>query len=172
MNQRLHFASFRTHFLMGFIACAAILGYALYAQFVGGFEPCPLCIFQRFAFALLGLVFLLGALHGPTTLAGRRAYGFAGVLAALIGIGIAGKHVWMQVFPPAMPSCAPGWDYLVQTSSWMGVLKKVLGAKADCSNIDWVFLGLSMPAWSLISFVALGMWVVYAAFGRRTAGER
>ncbi len=33
--------------LLGFAACAGLLGYAYYAQFVLHLEPCPLCIFQR-----------------------------------------------------------------------------------------------------------------------------
>ena len=35
--------------------------------------PCPLCIFQRIAFAALGVVFLLGGLHAPRGAGGRRA---------------------------------------------------------------------------------------------------
>lgn len=163
-------ASFRTRFLLGALACAAILGYALYAQFVGGFEPCPMCIFQRLAFAVLGFVFLVGALHAPRAQGTRRAYGVLAGLAAAIGIGIAGKHVWTQVFPPPMPSCAPGWDYLVETQGWLGGAKRVLAAKGDCTVIDWTFLGLSMPAWSLVCFVVLGAWALWAAF--RRAGVR
>lgn len=165
-------SSFRRRFLLGALACALILAYALYAQFAQGLEPCPLCIFQRIAFAALGLVFLAGAIHAPGTRAVRTGYAVVGGLASLAGIGVAGKHVWVQVFPPAMPSCAPGWDYLVQTNSWLGVMQKVLGAKGDCSNIDWAFLGLSMPAWSLLCFVALGAWVVHGALRRDPAGGR
>ena len=62
-------------FLLGFLACAGLLAYALYTQFYGGLLPCPLCIFQRVAFAALGLVFLLGALHGPSGMGVRRVYG-------------------------------------------------------------------------------------------------
>jgi len=159
-------AAFRVHFFLGAAACAAILGYALYAQFVGGFEPCPMCIFQRLAFAALGLVFLLGGLHAPRGVGARKTYGVIAVLAALVGIGIAGKHVWVQVFPPPMPSCAPGWDYMVETKAPLEIIKTVLGAKGDCSAIDWTFLGLSMPAWSLVCFVALGSWALWAALRR------
>ena len=57
-------SSFRTQFLLGFLACAALLGYAFHTQFrdVNPLDPCPLCIFQRIAFFALGVVFLLGAL--------------------------------------------------------------------------------------------------------------
>ncbi|MCA1714899.1 MAG: disulfide bond formation protein B, partial [Gammaproteobacteria bacterium] len=37
----------------------------------------------------------------------------------------------------------------------------------ECANVDWSLLGLSMPAWSLVWFVVLGLWAVQAAFKRR-----
>ncbi len=55
---------FRAQFFLGFLICAGLLGYAIFLQLKMGLEPCPLCIFQRLAFAALGLLFLIGALHG------------------------------------------------------------------------------------------------------------
>lgn len=159
--------SFRAQFLLGFLVCVALLGYALFVQFVQKIEPCPFCIFQRIAFAAAAVFFLFGALHGPKSVGGHRTYGVLAFLAAATGVGIAGRHVWVQVFPPAMPSCGPGWDYLIETSTWLGVVRKVLSAKGDCSTIDWSFLGLSMPMWSLIWFVALALWALYAGFKAR-----
>ena len=159
--------SFRQQFLFGFVICAALLGYAFFVQFQLGIQPCPFCIFQRIAFAAAALLFLGGALHGPRKSVARRVYGVLVFLAAATGIGIAGRHVWVQVFPPEMPSCGPGWDYLVETSTWLGVVRKVLGAKGDCSTIDWSFLGLSMPMWSLLWFVLLGGWALYAGLRKR-----
>ena len=49
---------------------------------------------------------------------------------------------------------------------WSGTIRKVLTATGDCSNIDWRFLGLSMPAWVLIWFLALGVWALWAGFRR------
>ena len=46
--------SFRSAYLLGFVVCAALIGFALYSQFQWGLQPCPLCIFQRIAFAALG----------------------------------------------------------------------------------------------------------------------
>ncbi len=159
--------SFRTQFLLGFAAVCAILGYALFVQFVDHAEPCPLCIFQRLAFAATGVVFLVGGLHAPRGTKGRKVYGVLAFIAALIGIGIAGKHVTLQLFPPAMPSCGPGWDYLIETNTWLGVLRSVLGAKSDCSVINWSFLGLTMPMWSLLCFVVLAAWALLAGFRKR-----
>ena len=44
--------SFRAQFLAGFLGCAALIAYAIYTQLYQGLEPCPLCIFQRIAYAL------------------------------------------------------------------------------------------------------------------------
>ena len=66
--------SFRARFLLGFLACAGLIGYALYVQFVERLMPCNYCILQRIAFAALGLVFLVGGLQAPRSSRGRSAY--------------------------------------------------------------------------------------------------
>ena len=63
---------FRAQFLLGFLICAGLLGYAIFLQLKMGLEPCPLCIFQRLAFAALGLLFRSVHCTGPpTVLAGQ-----------------------------------------------------------------------------------------------------
>ena len=46
-------------------------------------------------------------------------------------------------------------------------VRKVLLANGDCSSIDWKFLGLSMPMWTFVWFVALGLGALYAGFKYR-----
>jgi len=160
--------SFRAQFLLGFLICAALLGYAIYLQLHMGLEPCPLCIFQRIAFAALGVLFLLGALHAPRGRGGRKVYGVLALLVALTGVGIAGRHVWVQVMPrDAMSSCGPPLSFLSETMGPFEVFRTVLTGTGDCGNIDWRFLGLSMPMWSLVWFVLLAAWAVYAGFRAR-----
>lgn len=160
--------SFRARFLLGCLACAALIGYALYTQLVGGLLPCPLCIFQRVAFAVLGVVFLVGGLHAPAGRAGRRAYGALAMVASVIGIAVAGNHVRLQHLPPdQVPACGPGLDYMLDVMPIGGVIRKVMTGSGECANVDWTFLGLSMPAWSLVWFVLLAGWAAYAAFRRR-----
>ncbi len=158
---------FRAQFLFGFACCAALLGYALFVQFQLGIQPCPFCIFQRICFAVLGLVFLLGGLHAPRSTAGRKVWGIAALLAASVGVGYAGRHSWVQLYPPPMPSCGPGLNFIVEQYSWLGAAKRVLQATGDCSNIDWQFLGLSMPMWALLWFAGLGLGGLYAGFKAR-----
>lgn len=159
--------SFRTRYLLGFLACAGLIGYAIYVQFVERLMPCPFCILQRIAFAALGVVFLVGALHSPQSPGGRKAYGVLAALAALAGIAIAGRHVMVQLNPPPVSMCSGGLDFMVAMNGWPGAIRKVLTASGDCSNIDWTFLGLTMPMWSLVWFVILGAWALWTAFGRK-----
>lgn len=161
--------SFRARFLLGAAVCAALLGFAIYAQLRGGLVPCPLCIFQRIAFAALGVVFLIGALHAPRAALGRRIYGLLAVLAAAVGIAIAGRHVWIQHLPPdQVPSCGPGLDYMREMMPMTSLIRKVLTGSGECARVDWTFLGMSMPEWSLVWFVLLALWAGMAAFGRRS----
>ena len=45
------------------LTCFAMLGYAIYAEKVLGYVPCPLCMFQRVCIGTLGIVFLVAGLH-------------------------------------------------------------------------------------------------------------
>lgn len=160
-------ASFRTQFLLGFLACAGLLAYAFYVQLQDGLEPCPLCIFQRVGFAALGLVLLVGGLHAPKGAGGRRVYGVMALVAAAFGAAIAGRHVWLQSLPPEdVPTCGPGLDYMLDAMPISGVIRKVLTGSGECAAVDWTFLGLSMPAWTLACFVVLAAWSAFAAFRR------
>jgi disulfide bond formation protein DsbB len=165
--------SFRAQFLAGFLACVALIGYAIYTQLNQGLEPSPLCIFHRIAIAALGVVVLLGGLHAPRTPRGRRFYGVLVLVASLVGIGIAGRHVWLQLLPKDIaPACGPPLSFLQETLGPFEVVRKVLTGSGNCGDVDWTLLGLSMPAWSLICFVVLAIWGLQAAFRRRKGRNR
>ncbi|HEX7803537.1 MAG TPA: disulfide bond formation protein B [Pseudoxanthomonas sp.] len=160
--------SFRTQFLTGFVICVALLGFALYSEHYLGLNPCPLCTFQRGAFVLLAVAFLIGALHSPRGAGGRRAYGILALIAAALGIAVAGRHVWLQHLPAdKVPACGPDLAYMMEAFPFADVLRKVFTGSGECAVVDWTFLGLSMPEWSLAWFLALLAWALFAAFGRR-----
>ncbi len=164
--------TFRSQCLAGFAICAALIGFAIFSQFAWGLEPCPLCIFQRIAFAALALVFLLAGLHAPRGTGARAFYGVLGFLAAAVGMAIAGRHVWIQLNPPEIPGCGPPLSFMRETMSTSNVIRKVLTGSGDCGTIDWTFLGLSMPAWSLVWFVILGLFFLAIGFRARRRGQR
>ncbi len=140
----------------GFLACAGMMGFALYAEYVLFLDPCPLCVFQRLAVIALGIVFLVAAAHDAGKV-GRRVYAGLIAVAAAIGAGVAGWHVHLQSLPPEeVPSCGPGLDYILKNNALGDALAIVFGGSGECADISWQFLGLSMPAWVLISVAALG----------------
>ncbi len=142
------------------------MGYALYEQHVVGLEACPLCIFQRIAMIALGIVFALAALHAPRG-AGARVYAVLGTLVAATGLGISAWHVRMQNLPPAeIPSCGPGLGYMWEAFPLRDMLNMVFTGSGECAEVNWSFLGLSMPAWVGIWFVLLGALAIAANWKR------
>ena len=148
--------SFRQWFALGFLACAGGMAFALYLEHFRGLEPCPLCVFQRIAMIGTGVVFLCGAILAPRGRGGR--WGFAGLaaLTALGGIGLAARHLWLQSLPPdQVPACGPTLQYLLDMLPFQEVVQVVLKGDGECAKINGVFLGLSIPGWTLIAFSGL-----------------
>jgi disulfide bond formation protein DsbB len=158
----------RTGNLIGFAVSAGLIGYALFVQYVQGLEPCPLCILQRVAVMAAGALFLLAALHDPAE-RGARAYGVLIDLAAMAGILVAARHMWIMAQPPgSVAECGASLDYMMEVLPLHEVLAKVLTGSGECAKLDWQFLGLNMPTWVLIALVGLGTWgLAVNWFGRR-----
>ena len=158
----------RTGNLIGFAVSAALIGYALYVQYVQGLEPCPLCILQRVAVMAAGVLFLLAAVHDPAE-RGARAYGVLIDLAAMAGILVAARHMWIMAQPPgSVAECGASLDYMMEVLPLHEVLGKVLTGSGECAKLDWQFAGLNMPTWVLIALVGLGTWgLAMNWFGRR-----
>lgn len=153
--------------LAGGVVCLALLAYALYSERVLGFEPCPLCMFQRVGVAILGAVFLIAAVHDPTGRSGdargARVYGVLILLAAAFPAYVAARHVYIQSLPAgSVPSCGASLDYMVEVFPLMTVITKVLTGAGECQKIDWALFGLSMPAWVLVAVTGLGVFGAWA----------
>jgi protein dithiol:quinone oxidoreductase len=158
--------TFRTAFAIAAITCAAFIAYALYAQYALHLDPCPLCIFQRMVVIALFIVFVIAAIHAPRG-SGRRVYGVIATLVAAVGMGISGRHVWLQHLPAdQVPACGPGLDYMFDSFPLGKTLKMVFTGSGECAKVDWSFVGLSMPEWTLIWFVIFAIASLYYGFRR------
>lgn len=155
--------SFQQRFLAGLLGCAGVLLYALYTQYFGGLRPCPLCTLRRGAFMALATVYFLGSLHSPRSLAVRGGYIALSVVIALLGAGIATRHIWLQLLPAdRVPACGPDLASMLEAWPLLDVLRQVLTGSGECAVVDWTFLGVSMPAWSLLTYLVLALWSVIA----------
>ena len=141
--------------IAGLLACLVATGFALYLQHVVGLEPCPLCILQRVAvFAAMG-VLVVAILHNPRAV-GQRLYALLGLFAALFGLGVAGRHVWLQHMPAdQVPACGPGLDYMLDVFPMQDVVAMVLRGSGECAVVDWTFLGFSLAELTGMVFVGL-----------------
>lgn len=151
----LYALSARLWFLLGFLFCVGLMLAAFYFQFVGGLDPCPLCISQRIMVVAVGLVMLAAAIHNPGPV-GIRNYAVAAGLTALIGASISGRHVWIQHLPAdEVPACGPGLSYMFQYFPLSDTLRAMVTGTGDCAKADWTLLGFSMPFWVLVCFIGL-----------------
>lgn len=144
-------------FTLVFIACVAILGFALYLQHVELLDPCPWCVVQRLLFIAVALISLVAALHRPgVTMA--TFYAILGAATALGGALAAGYHVYLQADDARANACVGSSveRFLDQTNvgAWIPPLLQYDG---PCTLKPWAFLWLSIPEWSLICFVVLGV---------------
>lgn len=144
--------------LAGLAFCGLMMAVALGLEHLGGLAPCPLCIFQRVAVIAAGAVFAVAALHDPRGRGGAVAYGLAALVAVGAGIGLAGRHLWLQSLPAdQVPTCGPGLDYMMEVLPLQEVVAMVLSASGECAEISARFLGLSLPGWTLIGFLFLAV---------------
>ncbi|MDB9969362.1 disulfide bond formation protein B [Porticoccaceae bacterium] len=136
--------------------CAGLIAVAiLYFQNYLGLEPCYLCMTQRVFVIAVGVIFLAAGLHNPAA-TGQKIYAGLATLTALGGSFFSIKQLWLQGLPEdQVPACGPPVDYLFDAFSVSEAISMLLRGDGNCAEVQWQLLGLSMPGWVLVSFIAL-----------------
>ena len=76
--------------------------------------------------------------------------------ASSAGGAVSIRHIWLQNLPPdQVPACGPGLNYMLDVFPLQNVIQQVLAGSGECAEMDWSFLGLSLPGWSLVVFAGL-----------------
>ncbi len=148
-------------FLIALLAGMAMAA-ALYLQYVVGLSVCPLCLTQRVFFVAAGCIAFLAALHNPTVLI-RKLYALLGLLMTAVGMGFAGRHIWLQYLPPEeVPACGPSLEYMLEVFPFQEALKALLMGDGNCAETLWTMAGLSIPelAMAVFGVMALGFLMV------------
>ena len=145
----------RIAYLLGALVCAALIGWALWLQYGLDLDPCPLCIFQRVAVIATGVVFLIATVHNPGR-TGAAIYAGLTVIVSGIGASLAAWHVWIQAQPKgAVAACGMGLNYMLDTLPLTEVIGKVLAGSGECAEQGWLLMGLAIPAWTFVFFIAM-----------------
>jgi disulfide bond formation protein DsbB len=151
---------FRTLYALGFAICVAMIGTALF-------------YFQGVVVIALGMVLLVAAIQEPIGW-GNRVYGALITLIAGSGAAVAGRHVWLQSLPAdKVPECGPTLDYILEVFPLSKAVPLVLRGSGECASIQWQFLGLTIPAWTLVAFsgfILLGLLVLMYRSGSSVSG--
>jgi disulfide bond formation protein DsbB len=158
----------RLIYLAMFLVCSGLIGFALYLQHALRLEPCPMCILQRYAFIVVGVMALVAAIHDPG-LFGRRLYSALLIVMAATGGGVAMRHVYLEHNPPKIFDCGADVGFMLESFPLTQALPMIFRGTGDCTKVPWRFLSLSIAEWSLICFALLIVAAAVAAGMKRRA---
>ena len=78
------------------------------------------------------------------------------MVSSATGLAIAGRQVWLQNLPAdKVPECGPDLEFMLEAFPLMQTIKTVLSGSGECAEIQWQWLGLSMPAWMILVFAVM-----------------
>ena len=146
--------------LLGLFAILAIsVAHAL--QYLGGYQPCQLCYWQRYPYFAVMAVVALGLAIGrprPALLLGAALF--------LVTAGIALYHVGVEQGIFALPTgCAAG----AGATSIAELKAQLAAAPPACDQVGLTILGLSLSSWNALAGMAFA--VVGLAGWLRTRGS-
>ncbi len=156
----------RSVLLLVLLASIAVVGSALLSQYVGGLQPCELCLAERWPY--YGAIVIAGLALASDQ---RRALWGIGVIALifLASTGLAAYHVGVeQHWIEGPTACTGGGSGAKSAEELMKFLENQQSVR--CDEIQWSFLGVSLAGWNVVTSLGL---LAIAAFGFfRFRGER
>lgn len=139
---------------------ASSVGLVLVAAYVEPFsslDPCPMCMMQRAIYLLVAAFAVLGLVTYKSYLA-QKTFAFLSLISAVGGTLVAGRQVWLQHLPEdKVPACGPGLEYMIDVFPLLEVIQMSLMGTGDCAKVQWQWLGLSIPAWSIVAFSTMAI---------------
>ncbi|MCU7907172.1 MAG: disulfide bond formation protein DsbB [Candidatus Thiodiazotropha sp. (ex Epidulcina cf. delphinae)] len=131
------------------ISAISLESAGLYFQHGLGLDPCVLCIYQRTAVLGIAAAALIGMSAPrflPVRLIGYAGWGASALWALYLSLKLSGMQ--LGLIAPSLSCDAnakfPAWLKLDQ---W---LPSVFQPTGFCGDIQWQFLGLSMPQWMAV----------------------
>lgn len=131
-----------------------VLMASFYFEYILGLNPCPLCVMQRLC------VFLVFIFSMMIWLAASSKIGLYAIVGQLVssgaGLFFASRQLWLQSLPAdQVPACLPGFDVMLRYFPWSDILTALFWGAGDCAEVTWHWLGLSMPTWTALFFIAI-----------------
>ncbi len=153
----------RVVFLLIFLSCTSLVGYAQYLQLVTHLLPCPLCIAQRVAYWLVGLTALFAFFHNSRGV-GCQIYSSLIAVFALLGTLVALRHSWLIRYPEAFECGISTEEKFLNDIFIAKWWPSMFEANGDCAEVTWEFMSLTIPDWSAGFFILFFILAVYVLF--------
>ena len=105
-------------------------------EVIGYYDPCPLCILQRWSFGFIALCGALMMIPGLYLVIKKALLLIAGLF-SMSGVIISGRQIYLQNIPSdQVPTCAPPMDFLLDTLPIFEVIQTILLGDGNCAEYD------------------------------------
>ena len=127
---------------------------ALYVEYILGFKPCILCIYQRIPYAIAILISLTTFFIGN-----RNILLIILGLTFLVGILLSGYHVSIEkgIIEPLFSCTGENIKSLEKEK----ILKSLNNIQPDCKDVDFSIFGVSLATLNFIISIVLTIVIVY-----------
>jgi disulfide bond formation protein DsbB len=141
-----------------FAASLAMLAGAWGFQYIGGLQPCALCLYQRWPYWVAMGIGLAGVLLARRLGArGMAALAGAGALTFLAGAAIAGFHVGVeQHWWEGLAACGGAGGLNDPGLSLAELRARLLATPVvRCDEVPWSLFGISLAGYNFVASLAL-----------------
>jgi protein dithiol:quinone oxidoreductase len=150
--------------LIGAFLSFLMIASAILIQLNFDLEPCPLCITQRIIFIVIGVLFL-AFYFLPHNKIFRYLQAITIILSGVAGVIFSVRHILIQAKMIEIPAeCGIDLNYMFENFPLSEAINLLFKGTGDCSQIDWTFIGLTLPQMALIGYLFFITYTIYVFF--------
>ncbi len=150
--------SLRSSLFLLALASAVIVGTALASQYIGGLEPCDICLFERWPYYTAIVIAGLGAMLAPPSSHKSILWLMVLLFAASTVLGlyhVAIEHHWID----GPTACTGG----LKASSPEALLKALMEKQpVQCDAPQWSFMGITLAGLNMIASAILAVFAFWS----------
>ena len=141
-------------FIIVFTTSFFSLAVALYVEYVLGFKPCILCIYQRIPYAIALLISLIAFFNDN-----KKTLLVILGLTFVASVLLSGYHVGIEkgIFEPIFSCTGDNINALEKEE----ILKSLNNIQPDCRDVDFSLFGISLATLNFIISFVFTMVIVY-----------
>ncbi len=164
MLKKIDMLSYRAKGLVAFFVGFAPLSFALISQYGFGFQPCHLCVLQRYPYTVV-MVLALAVVCLVKHVRYYRILFYAMMLTCAVDASIAAYHISVEqhwIAGPTGCTASGGGEMSIEE-----LRAQIMGTPiAMCDNPTAMWLGVSMAGWNML-YALVATWFLWCLGGRK-----